>query len=349
MSMVNRVCIANSGATTAIGLSAPATAAAARAGIAGFHEHPFMINRDGEPYVLATVPSVDPTITGVERYRRLVSPAFLEAMEPLSRMKLEPIDISIILGLPEKRPGVPSDLAERLTEHLHSINPKNCRIREIKSAYRGHAAGLMALRSASKLLMAGSNQFCLIGGVDTYIDPDALDWIEGNDQLHTPSNAWGFMPGEASAFLLMCSLQTAHRYDLPPKAQLLSTGYAEEKNRIKTETVCLGEGLTAAVRGVCQALPENLKIDQTYCDQNGEAYRADEYGFMLTRLSDYFIDPSSYHALADCWGDVGAASGLLFANQFCAAAEKGYSSGPVSLLWASSEHGDRAAALLLAA
>jgi 3-oxoacyl-[acyl-carrier-protein] synthase-1 len=183
--------------------------------------------------------------------------------------------------------------------------------------------------------------------VDSYIDADTLDWIEANEQLHTPSNAWGFIPGEAAAFCLLCTTATANRHQLPVRARLVSSASATEPNRIKTETVCIGQGLTEAVRAVVQFLPENIRIDQTYCDQNGEAYRADEYGFMLARLSEYFVDPSEYVAPADCWGDVGAASGLLFVNLLCAAAEKGYSTGFCSLLWASSEGGDRAAAILM--
>jgi len=345
--VTNRIGVVGVGASTAIGLDAPATAAAQRAGIAGFSEHPFMINKDGEPYILATVPSIHPGVTGEERYFQLVNSAYAEALEPLAGVSAEPFTISVIIGLPEQRPGLPSNLAKKLTAHLKSICPEYCRIDEIKTAYRGHAAGLMTLRSANKLLEAGSSQFCLVGGVDSYIEADTLEWLEENEQLHMPSNAWGFMPGEASAFLLLCSMKTAKRFGLLPKAELLSTGYAEEKNLIKTETVCIGEGLTAAVRDGCQMLAENQKISQMYCDQNGEAYRADEHGFMIARLSDFFNDPSNYVAPADCWGDVGAASGLLFVNQICAAAEKNYGMGSVSMLWTSSESGDRAAAVFL--
>jgi 3-oxoacyl-[acyl-carrier-protein] synthase-1 len=50
---------------------------------------------------------------------------------------------------------------------------------------------------------------------------------------------------------------------------------------------------------------------------------------------------------ADCWGDIGAASGPLFANLAVAAGLRGYAKGPRTLIWASSERGDRAAAVVL--
>ncbi len=342
----NPVCIVGVGAITSVGLDAVSTAAAVRAGISGFQEHPYMINQEGEPYVLGMVPVIEPEIQGAERYIDLATPAMKEALGPLQKLSKEQQDIDVVLGLPEKRSGLPDDLAERLSDSLSSINTEHYRIKAVRTAYKGHAAGLMAMESARKLLSEGNCEFCLVGGVDSYIDPDTLDWIEDNEQLHIPSNAWGFIPGEAAAFCLLCSEKTASRYLLPVKAQLLSAATALEKNCIKTETVCIGEGLTAAVREAIQALPEGTKIHQTYCDQNGEAYRADEFGFMLARLSEHFIDPSEYIAPADCWGDVGAASGALFVNLFCAAVEKEYGNGPIAVLWSSSEAGERAAVIL---
>ncbi len=341
----NPICVTGIGATTAVGLNAAATAAAVRAGISGFQEHPYMINQEGEPYLLAMVPSIDPSVNGVERYVELITPPILEALLPLQQPPQKQHEIKVILGLPEQRPGLSDNLAKRLSSSIQSINSEYYQIKDVRTALKGHAAGLMALESASKLLASGECEFCLVGGVDSYIDPDTLDWIEDNEQLHIPSNAWGFIPGEAAGFCLLCREETAKRYQLPIRAQLLSIATAREENCIKTESVCVGEGLTAAVSGTLQALPEGIKISQTYCDQNGEAYRADEFGFMLARLSKYFVDPSEFEAPADCWGDVGAASGMLFVNLVCAAAEKGYGQGQVSLLWASSEGGERNAAI----
>ena len=344
----NAICIIGIGATTPVGLDAVTTAAAVRAGISGFQEHPYMINQEGEPYVLAMVPSIQSDIVGFERYIELVMPAISEALTPLQGFSPEQHEINVILGLPEHRPGLPDDLAEKLVGTIKSIESECYAIKDVRTAYKGHAAGLMAMESASKLLIDGECEFCLVGGADSYIDPDTLDWIEDNEQLHIPSNAWGFIPGEAAAFCLLCSVKTAKRYNLEIKAQLLSVATALEKNCIKTETVCIGEGLTSAVREAVQVFPDGVKINQTYCDQNGEAYRADEFGFMLARLSEYFVDPSEYIAPADCWGDVGAASGVLFVGLVCAAAEKEYCIGEVSLLWGSSEGGERGAVVLIA-
>jgi 3-oxoacyl-[acyl-carrier-protein] synthase-1 len=121
---------------------------------------------------------------------------------------------------------------------------------------------------------------------------------------------------------------------------------ASEPNRIITETVCIGEGLTRALRRVLGALPPGAQVSDVYCDMNGEPYRADEYGFTALRIKQQLEAASEFVAPADCWGDVGAASGPLGLMLAAIAGHKAYSRGPIGLVWASSEGGERAGALL---
>jgi 3-oxoacyl-[acyl-carrier-protein] synthase-1 len=340
----DQVCIVALGAQTAVGLNAESTAASVRAGISGFSEHPFMINQQKEPFVLALIPNIDPYSDYHQRLIDMASAAVEETVHNLGHLTILK-KIPMILGLPETRPGVADHIPATIEKNLMKLNLKNLSINKIDFLLNGHSAGLMALERGSQLILSGRSEFCLIGGVDSYADPDTLEWIEDNEQLHKPANAWGFIPGEAAGFCLICSENTAQKYNLDIRGRLIAISKAYERNRIKTETICLGRGLTHAVREVAQSLHQDLKIDFTICDQNGEAYRADEFGFMLTRLSGLFRDPSNYLAPADCWGDVGAASGPLFINQICVAADKCSFQGPYSLLWTSSEGGERVAAL----
>ena len=74
---------------------------------------------------------------------------------------------------------------------------------------------------------------------------------------------------------------------------------------------------------------------------NGEPYRADEFGFATVRAGGLFRDPSAFTAPADCWGDVGAASGPLFLVLADAATRKGYAPGPALAAFTSSESGEQ--------
>ena len=83
------------------------------------------------------------------------------------------------------------------------------------------------------------------------------------------------------------------------------------------------------------------KADHLYCDMNGEPYRADEFGFATIRAGGLLKDPSAFTAPADCWGDVGAASGPLFLVLIDAATRKGYAPGQILAAFTSSESGER--------
>ena len=104
--------------------------------------------------------------------------------------------------------------------------------------------------------------------------------------------------------------------------------------------MCIGEGLTALFRALAGE-PPTVRADHLYCDMNGEPYRADEFGFATIRAGGLFRDPSAFTAPADCWGDVGAASGPLFLVLIDAATRKGYAPGPVLAAFTSSESGER--------
>jgi 3-oxoacyl-[acyl-carrier-protein] synthase-1 len=113
-----------------------------------------------------------------------------------------------------------------------------------------------------------------------------------------------------------------------------------------TRTVCLGEGLTAAFRGV---LDPRRRVAHGYCDLNGEPYRADEYGFAACRTAECFEDAGSVTAAAECWGDVGTASAPLGIGLAAAAWGRGYAPGAVQLVWGSSASGPLRGAALLGA
>lgn len=338
----SRVCVVGVGAVTAIGLCAPASAAAQRAGVPGFAEHPFMISREGEPMVVARVPGLDDAPGVIGRMERMATMALRETLEPLRRAAAGLREPPLFVGLPPERPGTSGE-ARNLPARLAAPLALGART----AIATGHAAGLMALQSASEAILGGAS-FAVAGGVDSYMEPETLEWVEAGGQLHGGSNAWGFIPGEGAGFVLLASEDAARSSGLPVLARVWSAAVAHEPNRIKTETVCLGKGLTEAFRGVLGTLAsDDEKIDEVICDMNGEPYRADEYGFTLARTSTRFRDASDFVAPADTWGDIGAASGPLFVGMVAAAHRRGYATARTSLLWASSESGERAAVILV--
>lgn len=344
---MSTACVVAFGACTPVGRSAWASAAAVRAGISGFAEHPFMVDSISEPMRMAVVPGFEIELGGIARFEALLFAALDEALAVVARPVDQPLRIGLALALPALRPGVPDGLSGQIDEAI------SARYRGVFSTTmhfpQGHAGGLQALDAALDTLARGRADACLVAGIDSYADPDALEWLEANEQLHgagPSNNAWGFIPGEAGAALLLVDEGVANDRGLPVLAHVLGVGIANELNRIKTPTVCVGRGLTEALQAALRRVPTGSRVSDIYCDMNGEPYRADEYGFASVRTAAAFVDTGEFLTPADCWGDVGAATGPLLIGLAAVAGCKRYSRGPLALVWASSEGGERAAALL---
>lgn len=337
------------GARTPLGFNAPATAAAVRAGISVMREHPYMIDKYGEPMIVTVDAELPTELNGVNRLLKLAVPPALEALTPLFDRKFAVPPIGIFVALPEQRPGRPPNLKSEFCVGLHASLEKVIQIESVTAEASGHAGGLVCMEQAMSLINSGKSKICLVGGVESYLEPETLEWLDDLDQLHSESAIYGFCPGEGAGFCLLVSPELAGRLDLQASIELLSAASAVETNRIKTETVCIGEGLSEAFKKTLSGLPsESVRVDHIICDMNGERYRGNEFGFSMLRSSEYFAQESDFQTPADCWGDLGAASGPLFAVLAAYAAQKGYAPGPRTFLWASSEGGQRAAALLQA-
>ena len=205
------------------------------------------------------------------------------------------------------------------------------------------------MSAACQNLRDGAFDAFIVAGVDSYLAPEALEWLEANEQLHGAgplNNAWGFIPGEGAGAALLIRTDALERLGLEPLARVLGVGLGFEQNRIKTETVCIGEGLTTAFRGALAGLPPGAQVTDVFCDMNGEPYRADEFGFAYLRTRDAFVSASDFVASADCWGDVSAATMPLNMALATISAQKAYANGRYAFLWCSSESGERGAALL---
>jgi 3-oxoacyl-[acyl-carrier-protein] synthase-1 len=344
------VCIIGIGARTPVGLTAPAAAAAVRASISGIGDHPYMIDKAGAKMSVAMDPELPPELNGLDRLLELAKSALEEAIVPLSLMKSQDLpSIPIIVGLPHLRPGLEQNFetqfADRLSHQNHDSSTP--RFYPIQPILGGHSAGIMALEEGWRQIQAGQTEFCLIGGVDSYMHPDTLEWLDQEEQLMSAENRSGFPPGEGAGFCLLASSKRAKKLQCEILGWVVGAATAYEQNRIKTETICIGEGLTKAIETVLAflKLPEE-KINWTICDLNGERYRSEELTFTLLRTQGGFVSHHDYETPANCWGDLGAASGPLFVDMAIASGQRGYAKGPRTLLWTSAEGGQRCAAIL---
>lgn len=336
------VCICGIGARTPLGLDAVASAAAVRAAISAIAAHPSFVDRFGEHACLASDAAMDPALPIGERLDILLQAALAQAVEGLGLQR--PVDCW--LGIPQLRDGLETVDYKQIERNLRSAR-SGLPVSALRTLPHGHAAGLMAMQAAAQQIASGEIEVCLAAGVDSYHDAACVKWLDHAGRLMSGSNRNGFPPGEAAAACLLASAPTARRNGWPVLAHLVAAATAKEPEPLGSDGVCVGLGLTAALSSVIASMQRpQQQITATYCDLNGERHRNEEFAYTLLRTQLAFVDAHNYLCPADCWGDVGAASGPLYAALAIAAAQRGYASGILPVMWASSDNGFRTALLL---
>jgi len=306
-----------------------------------------MVDQVGDPMPGALDAQLDPTIIGPKRLRGLAETALREACAPLGVVLAARPLLPVYLALPEFRPGFSQEDAQEIRSELTRVEELPAELQVVDVFTHGHAAGFLALAKAIEQIQQRAFEVCLVGGVESYFHPDTMEWLDENRQLIGTVSRSGFVPGEGAGFCLIMTERARRQLGLRSIVCIRTVAIGKETKLIKTDDICLGEGLTKTVEDAVSHLnPPTQTINNIICDINGERYRGEEWGFVCLRLSGYFDDPTDYLAPADCWGDMGAASWPLFAMLVHQAVERGYAKGPRTMLWASSEGGDRGAAVL---
>lgn len=331
------------GARTPLGLMPEASAAAVRAGISRVEEHPYLVDAVGEPLHGAHDRQLDPDLPCRERIAALAEHALAQLAVRL-HLRGE-LSLPLFLALPEHRPGFTAADAQHLAHRL--TGPRaGLTLQSIHTESRGHAGALLALHQATRRIHQSPEGACVVGGVDSWFDPGALAWLARNGQLMGTNARSAFFPGEGAGFLVVATGAARRRLGLPSLAVVRGTGVATEQAPIKTDRDNLGLGLTDAIRQACRDLDATHLVSDIYCDINGERYRADEWGLAILRTSQWLRDPSAYLAPAGQWGDLGAATGVALAMLAIAAWQRVHARGPLAMLFAGSESGQRGAAVL---
>ncbi len=324
-------------------MTAEASFAAARGGIARLELHPHWVDRAGAPVRAARDGLLDPGLPVTERLAELATTALRSAIEPLTERGGR-LEASFYVAMPPERPGMSAEIARTALARATRAVAEQFGPARVVPLTSGNAAGLQALSSAHEEICAGRARFAVVLGFDSFLSPRTIEWLDETRQLDSDENRLGFTPGEAAAAVVLASSPTARAFPQPPLGTLRGFGLAREPHPIGSDGVCIGLGLTKAIRDATGALrlPDE-KVSMMYCDINGQRYRNEEFLYVPLRHWAPFVDSNLYTTYADVWGDVGAATGPLLASQALMAAARGAAPGRFSLIWASSVDGTRAA------
>jgi 3-oxoacyl-[acyl-carrier-protein] synthase I len=330
------------GARTPVGVTAATSAAAVRAGISRGRMFPFITPR-GEPIVVASDTCLAPELEGRERMLPLVESVLDEVIATFETNALG--QVSVLLVLPEARPGFSDGDAEWLLTQVRACLASWNFPAQVSVAGLGHAGGIQAVGQAMSEAGRNGDALFLVVGVDSYHHRQTFMWLEGERRLAEPGIRTGFLPGEGAGCLVLASPGWRKVRQVPRLAVLRSACTAKETLLRASETGSFGVGLSQAVIAATAAagvrLPDEA-ADVEYIDINGERYRSEEFGFVALRVPSAFRS-FNYIAPADCWGDVGAAFAPLAVVLAVRSFARGYARGPRALVLAGSDSGLRGA------
>jgi 3-oxoacyl-[acyl-carrier-protein] synthase-1 len=211
----------------------------------------------------------------------------------------------------------------------------------------GHCGGISALETAVRDLDAGAVEAAVVLAVDSLLDEETLDWLQGAGRLKCDGAPAGLQPGEAGVAIL---LQASALDGTPrPATTIRSVATGAEPRSYASGRVSVGEGLC----DVLARASRDVSLERAWIvsDHNGETFRATEWGSTLVRLRAVhpaFAQATFWHPAAS-FGDTGAASALVSVAVAARAFARAYNAAELALVGSASDTGERGALALACA
>ncbi len=351
MSDSAKMYIAGVGMITPLGANVEMTTAAVRAGISAYQEIDYF-DKNYNKIKMAMVPeaALENGLNEVllkgdlsakqARMLQLATCALYELIPTLSNISKVPL----FLAGPEKMGVNDHNINKQLIENIAYQSGVNIDLDNSRIISTGRAGGLSAIQLAFRYFESIDQDYVLVGGIDTYYDKFVLDSLDKTDRLLCGTAMDGFVPGEAAGFLLLTRHpERASRYG-DHTAFLYEPGNGIETGHLMSEQPYRGEGLDQAFKQTLQHYT-GPEIATIYASMNGENHWAKECGVALLRNKAYFQDFITVEHYADCYGDLGAVTGIILAGIITEKIKKGQSSAP-SLIYCSSDRAQRAAVVM---
>lgn len=349
----SNIAITSLGGITPVGLNIEQSCAAIRAGIARITEHAYFecTPHDPEwdedlPLFSSSVPTLDPFLDGVERLVELAIPALSETVECAKLKRNDIQKAGLFISLPQ------SDAATHNIGLATNFIPAICKrtgltgFKVTKINQTGRTGIFEHIAEAIDLLESGEIEFCIVGGVDSYLLEDRLDLLDETWRIRSERNVDGFIPGESAVMLMLETERHAKARGASLISKITAVASGLEPETISSEKASTGNGLSDAINGIVQQTNNASGFKSVYCSLNGESYYAFEWGIQLARLGKVFENMGDLIHPAENCGDVGAATGGLLLACATKAFQHGYNTSKESLLWASNDSGQRVALCL---
>ena len=325
---------------TAVGHDGPMTSASVRAGISRMFLSDHYLDTRGNPITIAPIRGIyDEDQDTVTRLSSLARRCLQEMLNQyVQRGAQRPSQIKLYLGAAcEERPGPRYE--KRAVGPLLDVVGKWTSQTELQIIPKGNASMHFAIAQAASFINSNPDALCIIGGMDSLLRDSTLNWFEHNGRLKSESfgRHQGLVAGEAVSFLALEHREHAEQSMRPVLAGLSGLGLAEEPIPRASNAPSRNSGLTDA----CHAALIGVKhkdISAVLGDLNGETSRAREWSMAEMRC---FTDHHEVRKLwnpANCYGDIGVASGAVLINIALQGFVRGWLPSPV-LVFCSDDYG----------
>lgn len=311
MSQLDKLHIAATGMITPVGMNTAMTAASVKAGINVYQSstiydeyfspiHMTQVPEDALPPLSLQLKNQLGINARQARMLRLAQPALREVLTGITS------PLPLFMAGPEPLPNRPLPMRSVFLKHLQVQTGFSFDLDASKVFPMGRAAAFFALEYAFNFLASSDQELALVGGVDTYWHPMTLAALAKDKRLKTENGgADVFVPGEGAGFILLSKNET-----IKNNRQIFRPGLSEEIGHRYSEEPYRGDGLSLAFnQAIENANTKNIK--QIYSSLNGESFGSKEYGVAVTRNSSEISEGYKHIHPADCYGDLGAASGVI--------------------------------------
>ena len=306
--------IAAMGMLNPIGMNAEMTFAAAQAGVNRYSESGYFTD-DMTPVKMALVPNdalpeINDDVMIFDKYSRwdrhlfqMASVALSDAME-----EYEGNPIPIVMACPEQYEQWSYRLGDQFFTRLFEQTKLPIAIEQSRTIQRGRAGGIEAVDIVERLLFERGFDSVVFGGIDSYQRPELFRGLLQDERLLLETSMDGFVPGEGACFIRVTKNIQESLNNGQFAVTFSSPGFGEEPGHLYSDETYMGDGLAAAFSKALST-ESDTQVSQIYSSMNGERFWSKEYGVATTRNNDNFIEEFNLQHPADCFGDLGAATG----------------------------------------
>jgi 3-oxoacyl-[acyl-carrier-protein] synthase-1 len=304
--------------------SAYQTWAFRRAEATALSETPFRLP-SGERATMASMRTLPPRAVGAERLLLIAKQALAPVLVALAGAP-QGARLALVLGLSERFGAGAEAVFSRQRRELEKALGDELQARGLKAIVhvepRGHASWAFGVGQAGTALGAGQVDLAIVGGVDSYYDPDVVDlWVERR-RLFDGENLDSFIPGEGGAFVLLAPRDVTRQLRWSALGRIESVAMCLEVSHSLTNVPSLSLGLTRALEPVRERLlGEGRTVDWWLSDATSENDRVLELQMALPRFSAGVTGPNTLiDIMPPLLGDLGAASmptGVAVALEGC--------------------------------